>query len=160
MPLCGGTESTMSKDIIITIKGLSNAGSDSDTVELITAGKYYTRNGTHYFTYNESEITGMEGTKTIVKVEDKKVTLTRKGPVSTQLIFEEGFKYFNHYSTDFGDFLLGVDTRKVELNLGRHAGDIEVDYTLDIDHGSSSENAVIINYKEAASSNDKPNTRS
>lgn len=150
----------MSKDIIISIKGLSNTEGEDDTVELITAGKYYMRSGKHYFTYNESEITGMEGTTTILKVEDKKLTLTRKGPVSSQLIFEEGLKHFNHYTTDHGDFLLGVDTRRVSFNLGRRSGDIMVDYTLDIDNGSSSENAVIINYKEAKDTNDKPDTRS
>lgn len=133
---------------------------EDDAVELITAGKHFIKSGKHYFTYHESEITGMEGTKTILKVEDKKLTLTRKGPVSSQLIFEEGLKHFNHYMTDQGDFLLGIDTKSVASNLGKISGDIKVDYTLDIDNLSSSVNAVIINYKEAKDTNDKPCARS
>ena len=53
------------KNVIISIKGTQNFIQDpSDTVELGTDGKYTYADGRGELTYMESELTGMEGTKT------------------------------------------------------------------------------------------------
>lgn len=53
------------KDVIISIIGVQNftQGSD-DTVELVTEGKYSYRDGRGELSYMESELTGMQGTRT------------------------------------------------------------------------------------------------
>ena len=38
----------MTTDVLITIKGLQMAMDDSDSLEIMTNGKYYKKNGKHY----------------------------------------------------------------------------------------------------------------
>jgi uncharacterized beta-barrel protein YwiB (DUF1934 family) len=53
------------KDVIISITGTQNFSQDpTDAVELVTEGKYKYSNGRGELTYMESELTGMDGTKT------------------------------------------------------------------------------------------------
>ena len=70
----------MSKDVIINVKGTQiDTSSDTNTLELITEGKYYQKGNNYYITYKESEVTGMLGTTTTLKVGDGVVTLMRFG---------------------------------------------------------------------------------
>ena len=48
--------------------------------ELVSAGKYYEKHGARYFVYKESEITGMEGVTTVIKLQtDGTLILLRLG---------------------------------------------------------------------------------
>ena len=84
----------MKKDVLITLVGTQNNDGEKDKIELITEGSMYKKGDAYYITYKESELTGMDGTTTTVKVQDKKVTILRFGTNNTQLIFEKGRKDF------------------------------------------------------------------
>ena len=60
----------MKKEVLIKIKGVYRQNGEEDEVELLTTGSYYKRNGHYYIAYDESEATGFEGTRTILKVEN------------------------------------------------------------------------------------------
>lgn len=66
----------MKKDVIIEIRGVYRQEGDEDEIELFTTGSYYKRNGNYFIAYDESEATGFEGTRTLLKVESNdRVTL-------------------------------------------------------------------------------------
>ena len=45
----------MTKDVIVTISGLQFAQeTETEPVEIVTAGSYYKKNGKHYIIYDES----------------------------------------------------------------------------------------------------------
>ncbi len=70
----------MRKDVIIQINGSPKyEDADGEEIELTTAGRFYRKNGSYYIMYKESELTGMEGITTTLKVEDKRITLMRNG---------------------------------------------------------------------------------
>ena len=52
----------MKKDVLIDIKGIYRQDGEQDQVELVTTGSYYKRNGDYYIAYDESEMTGFDGT--------------------------------------------------------------------------------------------------
>ncbi|NLD45821.1 MAG: DUF1934 domain-containing protein, partial [Clostridiaceae bacterium] len=55
----------MNKNVIISVKGIQTSpNNDSNTLELVTEGKYYKKDNAYYVTYKESEVTGMDGTTT------------------------------------------------------------------------------------------------
>lgn len=142
----------MKDDVIISICGLQYPeDGDDDEVELITAGSYYCKDGSYYITYEESEITGMNGTTTTLKVDKDCVTLSRSGPVSTQLIFERGQKHMSYYETMFGSLLVGVNAHTVKTCLDDDGGDIEVDYSVEIDHALAGESIFRVNVRKALS---------
>ena len=139
------------KDVIIPIQGSQGPFFDeeSDKIELITSGQY-THEGTEtVFSYMESEMTGMEGTRTTFRVSPQQVTLTREGTLNAQMVFEEGKKHLFLYETPYGATSMGVGTRRLKDNLGESGGEMEIDYTIDVDSVVISENSFIISVREA-----------
>lgn len=139
----------MKKDVVIKIKGVQRTEDDSDIVELLTVGRFYRKNGDYYISYEESEATGFEGSRTTLKVEgEQKVTMLRSGTSSSQLIVEKGRRHQCHYDTGYGALTMGVSGDKIISNLSDEGGELNFQYTLDINASMASENEVFINVKE------------
>lgn len=84
-------------------------------VEMMTRGKYYEKNNATFLVYDESEISGMEGSTTTLKIEDQKVMMKRFGSNESRLIFEKGIKHKNVYKTMYGNMDMEVLTEKIEM---------------------------------------------
>ena len=140
----------MKEDIIISIFGLQfPEDGEDDQIELITSGKYYKEDGVYCISYEESELTGMNGTTTTFRVEDERVTLTRSGQISAQMIFEKGKKHVSFYETQMGFFTIGVNAHVVKAELDDSGGNVEVDYSVEVDHALAGENIFKINVRPA-----------
>ncbi len=146
----------MSKDVIINVKGVQT-GDDNDpnTLELITEGKYYRKGGNYYITYKESEVTGMEGTTTTLKVEEGVVTLMRFGKVNSQFVFQKGQKHVSSYNTEYGSFTIGVYANNVDININETGGEIRIGYQIEIDNQGSGRNDFYMLIREAGTANEK-----
>jgi len=140
------------KDVIISIKGIQGAGpylmEETDAIELITSGEYSHEGSETVFSYMESEMTGMEGTRTTFHVSPRMVTLTREGTLNAQMVFEQGKKHMFLYETPYGATSMGVDTRRLAYGLGDDGGKMEIDYTIDVDSVVVSENSFVISVRE------------
>jgi len=137
------------KDVIISIKGVQRPDpAEEDSVEFITGGAYCHTGTETVFSYLESEMTGMEGTRTTFHVNPKQVTLTREGSTNAQMIFEQGKKHLFLYETPYGATTMGVDTRRIITGLGASGGELEIDYTVDVDSVVVSENCFKISVRE------------
>ena len=140
----------MEKDVVISIKGIQKyENTDPDVIELVTAGRL-TRVGESYtLSYQESELTGLEGTLTTIQVEGEQVTLMRAGEVNSQMVFQEGRRHLSMYNTPYGAMAIGVNTRHLLADLNDQGGDIEIDYAIEIDHAIAGRNVFQIQVKEA-----------
>lgn len=146
----------MNKDVIISVKGSQASNyKDSDALELITEGKYYKEGQTYFVTYDESEVTGMDGTTTTLKLDDGVVTLIRIGSVNSQFVFQQGKKHVSYYDTAYGAFTIGVIANEVSVNVDDSGGEIRVDYRLEIDNNKSGENDFHMFIREAGNSSDE-----
>lgn len=146
----------MNKYVIISVKGTqTSANQDPNILELVTEGKYYKKGNTYFITYKESEVTGMEGTTTTVKISEGVVTLMRFGAVNSQFIFEQGQKHLSYYDTSFGTFTVGVYTNEVDVKVDDEGGEIKVDYRLEIDNNKSGENDFHMFIREVGHTDDK-----
>ncbi len=137
------------KDVIISIKGSQTSEDDNDYYEFVTDGTYRFDDSVCEFTYMESELTGLEGTKTTFRIDDKQVRLTREGSVNSQMIFESGKKHYFLYETPYGAATLGIRTHKIKSGLNEHGGDIELSYAVDVDSVMLGKNDFKINIREA-----------
>lgn len=145
----------MNKNVIISVKGVQTSSSkDANQLELVTEGKYYKKGNSYYVTYKESEVTGMEGTTTTLKISDGVVTLMRFGMVNTQFIFEQGQKHVSYYDTTYGTFTVGVYTSEVDINVDDKGGEVRVDYHLEIDNNKSGTNDFRMFIREAGQMDD------
>lgn len=140
----------MGKPVIITVKGTQvNEYGDVDSLEFITTGTYYVKNGVYFIIYTESEVTGMAGTTTSVKAEPGSVTLNRMGTSQHKQVFEIGFRHCCNYVTPFGTMYMAVTSNKVEVNLTDFGGSINLEYVLEIDNQKVSNNCLTITVREA-----------
>lgn len=139
----------MKKDVIIEIRGVYRQEGDEDEIELFTTGSYYKRNGNYFIAYDESEATGFEGTRTLLKVESNdRVTLSRSGASKSQLIIERGVRHQCHYDTGYGAMTIGVSGDRIVSHLDDNGGRLEFAYSLDVNTLLASENAVYIHVRE------------
>ncbi|MCC8066474.1 MAG: DUF1934 domain-containing protein [Clostridiales bacterium] len=150
----------MTKDVLVSVKGLhsvkgadshtgpagnKNPGQDEDdTVELISAGKYYFRNGKHYVEYEELE----EETNTVIKnritLRDRHLEVIRKAPFQTKMIFEENTKNTSWYNTPVGSMLAGFDVNEMQIRESDDLIEIGVDYALEINYEHVSDSHIQI----------------
>ena len=140
----------MDKEVVISIKGIQKyEGALPDVVELVTAGRLVREGSSYTLSYQESELTGLEGTLTTIQVEGEQVTLMRVGEFNSQLVFQEGRRHLSVYNTPYGAMSVGVNTRHLLAELSDRGGDIEVDYFIEIDHALAGRNVFRISVKEA-----------
>ena len=139
------------KKVMISIKGTQHyANNEDDSIELITDGEYaYGPGGEGLLTYQESELTGLEGTRTSFLIRPDVVTMERMGTINSRMVFEEGRKHHFLYDTPYGAATMGVNTQRIAMALGEHGGEMEIDYMLDFEHTVIGHNRFLINIREA-----------
>lgn len=138
----------MKKDAIISIHGRQELDDpETDIITLVTSGRYYRRGGSYYVTYDETDLTGMTGTKTTLKVSPSSVTVLRTGLYPSQLVFEEGKRHMSLYDTDFGQLTVAVRTERIESTLGDDGGSLRVRYAVEIDHAHAGINSLHIDVR-------------
>lgn len=105
-----------------------------DEIEINTVGKIRIADGRFEVYYDESEVTGMEGSSTSVSFDmsDKgMVTMLREGSVSTALVFEAGRRHHCLYKTPYMPFEVCVNTFSVDNRLELD-GELFIDYIIEI----------------------------
>ncbi len=143
----------MTKDVIVKISGLQAMNGDQDSLEVITAGDYYLRNGRHYIVYEET-MEGFEGsTRNIMKVSRDKMDILKSGNVNAHMVFETNQKATTRYVTPLGEMVVGMSTNRIDLEEQEDRLKISVNYSLDInyDHVSDCNIVVDVCSRECAS---------
>ena len=125
---------SIKKDVVITIVSRQNfEGCEPDQIDLITTGRLYGRNGKFYISYEESELTGMEGSRTTLKIEPKQITMTRTGTYPSQMRFAEHKREVGLYQTEMGSVAVSTHTSKLTSSIDENGGALAIDYTVEID---------------------------
>ena len=128
----------MIQDVILSIRGRQRYdGQEPEVIELVTSGTMTFRNGGWDICYEETELTGMAGVTTIFRVEPGKVTLTRKGKLHSQMVFQEGVSHESLYRMDFGALMITVKATSVYFDIVPDGGVIDLVYTIDIENTSA-----------------------
>lgn len=139
----------MEKDVIISIKGMQKyEDSESDAIEFVTAGHLENSDGSLIISYQESPLTGLEGTLTTLQIEPKRVTMMRVGEVNSQMVFQLGKRHLSMYDTPYGSMAIGINTRRLNAQMGENGGSLEIDYAIEIDHAIAGSNAFRIDVRE------------
>lgn len=136
------------KKYIFVVSSEITTDGDTSNIELTTTGSYSKLNGRWVLLYDEMSEDKTAVIKTMIKVNDKSVTITRNGEGLSKLIVTEGERNMCHYRTQFGDILLGVYCNEVNNDLTGSGGTISMSYTLDVNASVLSENKVTIKVRE------------
>lgn len=137
------------KDVMITVlsKQSQPDGSDEDSIELVTEGKYYHDNEKTVISYIESEITGFGGCTTTFSVYPDRIVMNREGNGSSDMIFDSEKRHQYYYETPVGSLMMGVVTLSSRTDLDSSGGNVEVHYLLDLDNKVFSRNSFVIDVR-------------
>lgn len=105
---------------------------EPQVIELMTEGTCGVRNGHLFIMYEETEVSGMKGSKTTLKAEPGKIELVRFGEVATRMEFKKGDTFMSSYETPYGVFDIVVSTLKAEVHSNETEGQILLSYNLEI----------------------------
>ena len=110
------------------------AAGEPEVLEINTDGFISHEDGRVEFSYDETELTGMEGAKTAISFSEDEpalVTMVRTGSVSTALVFESGKRHHCVYKTPYMPFEVCVHTVKVENDI-KEKHSLFIDYIIEI----------------------------
>ena len=120
---------------------------DPDATELMTEGILERTADGLRLTYQETALTGMEGTTTTFEVSGSQVILTRTGSVNSQMVFEEGRQHTSLYETPFGELSVDIQTSALRHNLTERGGLLEIKYSIAVEHTVTGRNSFKIRVK-------------
>jgi uncharacterized beta-barrel protein YwiB (DUF1934 family) len=118
------------KKAVISV--ISKQLGDNDEIKVVTPGTFYVKDNVFYAEYAETEISGMEGTTTTMKIKPNKFSLIRQGSTSTEMEFDRKEKSVSMYSTPYGTLELKIETKKLDVTVDEEGGDIYIKYLLSI----------------------------
>lgn len=125
----------MKYPVILSIRGRqSYLDQEPDIIELVSEGILEYRDGGWDLSYEESDLTGLEGVTTTFRLEGETVTLTRSGRLNSQMVFKPGFVHESLYRAEFGTMMMSVCATQVRFDLSEKGGTVDLKYNIEIEH--------------------------
>ena len=135
------------KKAIVKITDKHFQDGEEACAELTTTGTLeFTENG-FIITYEETgeELTGCT-TKLYVEG-DERISMTRTGSFTTDLIIEKERRHTCFYSTPYGELIMGVYGKSIASDISENGGSLKFRYTLDFNSTPASENELEISVR-------------
>ena len=137
------------KNIKIKVVGSqSRYSKKEEKIELLTDASFDKKDDCYIIIYDESDLTGMEGSKTKLKAEKDKLIMTKFGTVSSNIEFIVGKRYNTGYLTSLGLIDMEILTTKYEtLITDEGVGNIDIEYKVNLSGFEESLNKLHIELK-------------
>lgn len=137
------------KQIILFVRGEQlYDGVDPEVTELATEGVMTLDGETISLAYEETELTGMEGTTTRFTIRGDRVALERTGTVQSCMEFKEGERSSSLYETPWGTMVVDLATTRLAHRMNERGGVLEIAFTIAVNHQVTGENRFKIRVKE------------
>ena len=138
----------MEDNYLITVLGTQTIDGESDSIEVITTGDYCRKDGRVIITYPEyAQEDPNIRTDTTVTYDGSRLTIERRGEMSSRLILEKGRRHRCLYETPMGQMMIGIFTDSIVSALGDSGGTIRASYQLDFNNNAVSYNEFNITIK-------------
>lgn len=125
----------MKQRVSLSIQGRQTyEDQEPEIIELVTDGTMEFCSGGWDISYEETELTGLAGVTTTFRVEPDKVTLTRKGALNSQMIFQKDVVHESLYQMPFGALMLSVKATSVFFDILPEGGVIDLSYNIEIEN--------------------------
>ena len=137
------------KQIILFVRGEQTYDSVAPEVtELATEGIMTLDDGEISLSYEETELTGMQGTTTRFTIRGDTVVLERTGMIQSRMEFKQGERSSSLYETPWGTMVVDIATTKLAHRLTERGGVMEIVFTIAVNHQVTGENRFRIRVKE------------
>lgn len=140
----------MTKEVLLSLKGLQFDGESEDDFTTIVPAEYYERNGKHYVIYEEILEGFHEPTKNILKFWEQELEVTRRGVINVHLLFEENRKNLSNYGTPFGELTVGIYTTDIQMRQEEERIRFQADFDLELNYQHQAECKIVLDIRPFA----------
>lgn len=131
----------MEDNYLINVLGTQTVDGESDSIEVITTGDCRIEDGRVIITYPEfSQEDPNVRTDTTVIFDGTKLSIERKGEMSSRLMLEKGRRHRCLYDTPMGQMMIGIFTDSITADVREEGGAIRASYQLDFNNSAVSYN--------------------
>lgn len=122
---------------------------DKNEIEFFVEGTYVEISDSIYITYKESELSGMEGTTTTLKIASDSLSIMRFGTYNSKLEFQRGEKTLTNYQTPYGNIPFTINTRLLDIAVRQgEKSNINLKYALETAGEAALMNEIIISFEK------------
>ncbi|NLL93582.1 MAG: DUF1934 domain-containing protein [Clostridiales bacterium] len=118
----------MEKNIAITVAGTTVVDGEKETITTKCPGKYFLKDDKHYFMYSENTENGL--IKSVIKVQDEAMEVTKKGALNMHLFFEPLKDIACTYDTPFGSIPINIYTKRLDMYIESHHIKVVAEYEM------------------------------
>ena len=120
------------RQVLLSVMGWTREEDDQDTVRLLTTGTLSGSKENWRIDYTETQPDN-ESHDVTLTLGGGVVTMQRRGPMGTSMVFEQGKRFEGSYRTPYGDLEMGVYPTRVQYQVdGETGGQVDLVYQLDL----------------------------
>lgn len=133
------------KEVLLSITGTQRFGEEApEMTELVTEGVMRLNDGGIELSYEETELTGLTGTRTTFRIEGARVILSRTGAVESRMVFAVGQEEHSLYDIGYGALMIAVRAESIRSDVGENGGTLQVVYAISIEEETAGEIEYVI----------------
>ncbi len=134
----------IAEDYMISIIGQQMVNDQEDEVALTAFGEYKRDGDKAVVSYYEYDDNDPNIKKLVeIEVEPNKMIMTKKGEFApSQLILEKGKRHLCYYATDLGNFMMGINTDSLDVEMHKDNMQASASYTIDVNSNVVSSNKL------------------
>ena len=122
----------MEKSAIISVRSFSDLNKD-EVIEVVTPGQFHLGESEFKAVYEESEISGMDGTTTTLVIKDESLNLERERYTTTRMEFKKGEEVVSLYNTPYGMMNINIYTKELDIDMDDDGGVVYTKYILGLE---------------------------
>ncbi len=144
---------TDTRDVVLEIVGTQRLNGDSDKIEMTTVGTLQTEPEVLVFRYTEEQEPPKAPVYVQVRIrrDQTGAEIVRTGAYGSCLTIARGQRNLCRYGTPYGDVLMGIYGKTVEICENAADGRIQLNYEIDINGTLASKNQLKIDYRVTGS---------
>jgi uncharacterized beta-barrel protein YwiB (DUF1934 family) len=124
----------MKKSVMLSLRGQQDYGDQApEVISLITEGTLECTDDGWIISYQESDLTGLDGVTTTFEVKKDTVTLIRTGKLESRMVFQLGVPHESLYQMEFGALMISVCATAIRWDVTEFGGVIDLTYDIAIE---------------------------
>ena len=138
----------MTKDVLVRIKGTHMRDEDNENIELVVPAKYSTEAGIDKITYDELIEGSKHSIKNTISVDTEGLSILKEGFTNSNMNFyKNGKKHITYYNTPYGEFVMGILTKNIDIQRSEDRLKVSVDYLLDLGEDFVSDCNIVVDVR-------------
>ena len=133
----------MTKDVLITIRGVHTLDHEDNDVEMIIRGDYYQKNGKHYILYEEILEGAEERVKNVIKISPSSMDIIKR-VLRTAVCCLKRIKEPFLLQHSCGNLVIGIQANHFYVEEQENSIKVNVDYSLDINYEHMSDCRICV----------------